>query len=172
MIHLKLFLSFLKLGMFSFGGGYAMIALLEQEMQVNYPWIAEKEIVDILAISEMTPGSIAINAATFFGYRVGGVFGAAISTMAVVLPSFIIMNILIYLINKYKKLEVVDRFLYGVRPIILGLIISGAYAVGKTSPLNIKSLIIFGLTFYLVSFKKFNAIYAMIFAGIAGAIIY
>lgn len=172
MIYLKLFLSFFKLGLFSFGGGYAMIALLEQEVAMNYPEISQGEIVDILAISEMTPGPIAINSATFFGYRVGGVMGSLIATLSVILPSFIIMSILIYILNKYRQSETIEQFLSGVKPVIIGLILSGAYAIGKNAFIDIRSFIIAGLAFYFVSFKKFNGIYAIIIAGVAGAILY
>jgi len=172
MIYFKLFLSFFKLGIFGFGGGYAMIALLEQEIARNYPAVAASEVVDILAISEMTPGPIAINSATFFGYRVGGSLGSLVATISVVLPSFIIMSALIYIINKYKESKLVDNFLSGVRPIVLGLILSGAVAIGKNGFTDYKSLIIGVLAFYLVTFKKLNGIYAIVLAGLAGAILY
>ncbi len=172
MIYFKLFLSFFKLGVFGFGGGYAMIALLEQEIARNYPAVAASEVVDILAISEMTPGPIAINSATFFGYRVGGTLGSLVATISVVLPSFIIMSGLIYIINKYKGSKLIDNFLSGVRPIVLGLILSGAVAIGKNGFTDYKSIIIGALGFYLVTFKKLNGIYAIVLAGLAGAILY
>lgn len=172
MLYLKLFLSFFKLGAFGFGGGYAMVALLESEIATNYPDIGSGELVDILAISEMTPGPIAINSATFFGYRVGGLLGALVATLSVVLPSLIIMSILIYIINRYKGSEVVDSFIVGVRPIVLGLIASGAYAIGRNGFRDLASVLIGLSAFYLVTFKKFNPIYAIILAGMAGAILY
>lgn len=172
MIYLSLFLTFFKLGAFGFGGGYAMIALLEQEIARNYSYIDSSEVVDILAISEMTPGPIAINAATFFGYRVGGVVGSLVATVSVVLPSFIIMSILIYIIKKYSESKYIAWFISGVRPVIIGLILSGAVAIAKGVEINFVSLIIGLSAFYFVSFKKLNGIYAIILAAIAGAILY
>ena len=92
-LYIKLFLTFLKIGAFTFGGGYAMIPLISREAVENHKWIEDKDILDIVAIAESTPGPIAVNAATFVGYRVGGVLGAFCATLGVVLPSFVIIYI-------------------------------------------------------------------------------
>ena len=98
-----LFITFFKIGAFSFGGGYAMLPLIEEEViQVN-SWLTSTEFIDILAISEMTPGPIAINSATFIGYKVSGVFGSAVSTLGVTLPSFIVMSIIFHFVYKFKN---------------------------------------------------------------------
>lgn len=172
MIYLKLFLSFFKLGLFGFGGGYAIVSLLEQEIINHYPLVPTSEVVDILAISEMTPGPIAINAATFFGYRVAGLLGAIVATVSVILPSFIIMSILLYILAKYKGSNVIDNFIDGVKPVVIGLILSGAFAVGKTALVDFKSLVICLTIFYLTTFKKLNGIYAIILAAVVGGLLY
>ncbi|NLV89566.1 MAG: chromate transporter, partial [Tissierellia bacterium] len=89
---IKLFISFFKIGAFSFGGGYAMLPLIKEEIIDVHGWLTNTEFIDIIAISEMTPGPIAINSATFLGYKVAGVLGSVVATIAVVLPSFIVMS--------------------------------------------------------------------------------
>lgn len=168
---IKLFLSFFKIGAFSFGGGYAMLPLIEEEIMVN-GWLTTKEFIDILAIAEMTPGPIAINSATFLGYRVGGIAGALSATIAVVLPSFIVMSLIFHFVAKFKKSPYVQWIFAGIRPIVLGLIGSAAVSVGKNAFIDIKSIIIAGVIFYAVVFKRLNPIYSIILAGLIGVIVY
>ncbi len=169
---IELFLSFLKIGAFSFGGGYAMLPLIKEEIIQVHGWLTSEEFIDILAISEMTPGPIAINSATFLGYRVAGIFGAIIATVAVVLPSFIIMSIIFQFINRFKSSPYIDWFFIGIRPVVLGLIGSAAISVAMEAFIDIKSIILSLIIFYLVNFKKLNPIHGIILAGISGAIIY
>lgn len=168
----QLFTSFFKLGAFSFGGGYAMIPLIESEIINKYGWITNAEFVDIVAISEMTPGPIAINAATFLGYRVKGVLGSAVATLAVVLPSFFVMSLLIYILRKYEDSKYIDWALKGVRPIVLGLIASAAITIGRGAVPSIKSVLIGGLMFYLVGIKNVNGIHGIILSGILGLLLF
>lgn len=169
---LQLFISFFKIGAFSFGGGYAMLPLLEKELIEKHQWISTTDFIDILAISEMTPGPIAINSATFLGYNVSGVLGAVVATFAVVLPSFIIITLIYKSINKFKNSPYVNWIFRGIRPVVLGLIGAAAITVGKTSFVDIKAVFIAILLFYLVSFKKINPILGIILAGILGIILY
>ncbi|MCF6465030.1 chromate transporter [Clostridium sp. Cult2] len=169
---IKLFISFFKIGAFSFGGGYAMLPLIKEEVIEVHGWLTNAEFIDILAISEMTPGPIAINTATFLGYRVSGILGSFVATIAVVLPSFIIMSIIFHFLNKFKDSPYTDWFFIGIRPIVLGLIASASISVAMDAFIDLKSVIISVILFYLVSFKKLNPIYAIILAGITGAIIY
>ena len=108
---IKLFLSFFKIGLFSFGGGYAMLPLIKKEIIEVHGWLTNAEFIDIIAISEMTPGPIAINSATFLGYRISGILGSVVSTIAVVLPSFIIMSLIFHFVNKFKDSPYSDWFL-------------------------------------------------------------
>jgi len=169
---LELFISFLKIGAFSFGGGYAMLPLIEEEIIQVHGWLTTSEFIDVLAVSEMTPGPIAINAATFLGYKVGGVAGSIISTIAVVLPAFIVMSLIFHFVTKFKSSPYMDWIFKGIRPIVLGLIAAAAVSVGKSAFTDIKSVLIAGLLFYLVSFKKLNAILGIVLAGVMGVILY
>lgn len=168
----KLFLSFFKIGAFSFGGGYAMLPLMKETVIDHHGWMTNAEFIDILAISEMTPGPIAINMATFLGYRVSGIFGSIVATLSVILPSFIVMSLIFYFINKFKDSPYSDYFFRGIRPIVLGLIASATISVAMDAYIDIKAVLISILIFYLVAFKKFNAIHSIILAGLIGVIVY
>lgn len=149
-----------------------MLPLLEKELVQKHQWITTADFIDILAISEMTPGSIAINSATFLGYNVAGILGGAIATIAVVLPSFIVITLIFRFINKFKNSPYVDWIFRGIRPIIMGLIGAAAITVGKTSFIDFKAVLLALLVFYLVSFKKLNAILGIVLAGALGIILY
>lgn len=169
---LELFISFFKIGAFSFGGGYAMLPLIEEEIIQVHGWLTSTEFIDILAVSEMTPGPIAINSATFLGYKVAGVVGSITATIAVVLPSFIVMSLIIHFIAKFKNTPYVEWIFSGIRPVVLGLIASAAISVGKNAFVDIKSVFIGIFLFYIVSFKKFNPILAVVVAGVLGVVLY
>ena len=168
----KLFISFLKIGAFSFGGGYAMLPLIKKEIIVVRGWLSVKEFIDILAVVEMTPGPIAINSATFLGYRVAGVLGSIVATMGVILPSFIIILIIAHFLEKFKESEYVDWGFKGIRPVVLGLIIAASLTVTKDAFIDFKSVGIGVALFYLISFKKLHPIFAIVLVGIAGVILY
>ncbi len=125
MIYLSLFLSFLKIGAFTFGGGYAMISLIRETTLAN-GWLSEEELLNFIAVSESTPGPIAINMATFIGSSQGGVLGALCATLGVVLPSFVIILLIAALIRNFMKLPAVQATLLRVRPCVVGLILSTA----------------------------------------------
>lgn len=172
MVLLDLFLSYFKIGAFSFGGGFAMLPLIEEEIVHGHGWMAMAEFIDVLAISEMTPGPFAINTATFLGYKIHGVSGAIVATLAVSAPSFIIMSIIFYFINKFKDSPYIDWIFSGIRPVVLGLIGAAAITVGKNAFIDYKSIILAVGTFYLISFKKLNPILAIIGAAGLGIILY
>lgn len=169
---LKLFLSFLKIGAFSFGGGYAMLPLIRKEIIEVHGWLTVKEFIDILAVVEMTPGPVAINSATFLGYKVAGIWGSIAATVGVILPSIVIILIIAHFLSKFRESPYIDYAFRGIRPVVLGLVTSAALTVAKDAIIDIKSLIIGGVLFYFVSFKDMHPITAIILAGIAGAIIY
>lgn len=123
MILLELFIVFFTIGLFTFGGGYAMIPLMQQ-MLTEKGWVSSSDITNFIAISESTPGVFAVNMATFTGFRMGGIIGAICSTIGVVLPSIIIITIIALFVNKIKKNKYVNGFQQGIRPIVIGLIIS------------------------------------------------
>ena len=125
MIYLELFYTFFLIGLFTFGGGYAMIPMI-QEQVVGRGWISEKSLTDFIAISEATPGPFAINISTFVGNSVGGIFGAICATIGVILPSLIIIIIVAMIMKKFIKNRFVQGALAGVKPIVLALILSAA----------------------------------------------
>ena len=120
-IYLQLFLTFFKIGLFTFGGGYAMLPLIQQEV-VGNGWIGEQEIVNFIAVSESIPGPFAINMATFVGSEMGGIFGAVCSTLGVVLPSFIIILLVAKFFMAFKDNKCVKGVMSGLRPAVIGLI--------------------------------------------------
>ena len=121
MIYLQLFLTFLKIGVFNFGGGYAMIPLIRESV-LGYGWMSEEQILNFIAVAESTPGPIAVNMATFVGASQGGVLGALVATLGVVLPSFIIILLIVALLNNLLQFAGVKAFLSGLRPAVVGLI--------------------------------------------------
>ena len=125
MIYFQLFYTFFLVGLFTFGGGYAMIPMIEEQV-VGNGWISDKALTDFIAISEATPGPFALNISTFVGNSVGGVFGAICATLGVILPSLIIIIIVAILMNKFMKNRFVQGALAGVKPIVLTLILSTA----------------------------------------------
>ncbi len=125
MIYLQLFLTFLEIGAVSFGGGYAMIPLIRENM-LAYGWLTEEEMLNMIAVAESTPGPIAVNMATFVGSSQGGLLGSFLATLGVVLPSFVIILLIAAVIRNFLKYKPVDAFLGGVRPAVTGLIIATA----------------------------------------------
>ena len=138
MIYLELFLTFLQVGAVSFGGGYAMISLIREKVLLH-GWLTEDELLNMIAVSESTPGPIAVNMATFVGSAQGGILGSLLATLGVVLPSFIIILLIAALIRNFLKYMGVQAFLGGIRPCVVGLILATAVTlflstvVGKMS---------------------------------------
>ena len=131
MVLIELFLAFLKIGAFTFGGGYAMIAMIQAEAE-RHGWLTPEELVDFVALSESTPGPLAVNMATFVGMRTGGIPGAIIATLGIVLPSFIIILIIAKCFEKYKKNKAVGGIMSGLKPAVVGLIATAFLSVART----------------------------------------
>jgi len=128
MIFLSLFLTFFKIGAFTFGGGYAMIALIQQET-LSHGWMNMEELINFIAVSESTPGPLAVNMATFVGSRMGGVFGAICATLGVVLPSFLIILIIARLFHTYAHNKYVEGAMDSIKAVVIGLIASALFSV-------------------------------------------
>ncbi|MGV8982229.1 chromate transporter [Clostridium sp.] len=128
---LKLFLVFMKVGLFSFGGGYAMIPLLTREIQTN-GWISISEFMNVIGIAEMTPGPIAVNSATFIGYKMNGIIGGAIATLGVAIPSLVIVLLISRVLFRNSNKTSNKVLFYGMRPVVAALIICAAFDVSKT----------------------------------------
>lgn len=167
---LQLFLTFLKIGAFTFGGGYAMIPLITHEAVIKHKWIEEKDILDVVAIAESTPGPIAVNSATFVGYRVGGFLGAALATTGVVLPSFIIIFIIAAVLRQFRELKYVSCAFMGIRAGVLALIIKALISMYKQCPKGVFSYIIMGASFILAAVFNVNVLIIILGCAAAGII--
>lgn len=167
---LTLFLTFLKIGAFTFGGGYAMIPIIEKEMVEKHKWIKSEDILDIFAIAESTPGPIAINSATFIGYKIGGVFGSFCATFGVVLPSFVIISIISLVLREFSDIKAVQYAFNGIRAGVLALIIKALVSMYKKAPKGLFSYILMGASFVLAAFTDINVIFVIIGCGLAGLI--
>ena len=150
---LKLLLSFLKIGLFTFGGGYAMIPLIQREMVEKHRWITSDELLEMVAISESTPGPIAVNIATFVGYRVGGVLGSFCATGGVILPAFFIIAVISVAIKKFENLKMVRYGFMGIRAGVLALICKALVSMYREC--GKKSILIYcnGSSFYFSGFS-------------------
>ena len=169
---LDIFFTFMKIGAFGFGGGLAMLPLIEKEIVHNKGWITIKELVDIIAIVEMTPGPIAVNSSTFVGYKVGGFAGALAGSIGVVIISFILMTLLAKHLTNMKDMSQMKAIFKGIRPAILGLILSAVVSVGKTAIVDMKSVVIAIAVFIGLYKFKIHPIIGIVMAGILGILLY
>ncbi|MDE6967055.1 MAG: chromate transporter [Clostridia bacterium] len=187
-IYLELFLNFLKIGVVSFGGGYGMIPLI-QETVVSHNWLTETEILNFIAVSESTPGPIAINMATFIGSSQAGFLGALLATLGIVIPSFVIILIIAALAKNLMKLAGVKATLNGIRPAIIGLIsgtfitmflgnIIGVKSISQFTAFNWQGLVIFGIiaviyfVYKLIRKKALSPIILILFSACLGMLFY
>ena len=172
-MYLNLFFIFFKVGLFSFGGGYAILPLMQHEVVDVNKWISFKEFMDIVAVSQITPGPISINLATHVGYRIGGILGSTIATTSVVLPSIIIVSLIVIFLKRFNKLPVVQRIFKSLRVTIVGLILAAGIALFvKENFIDYKSYIIFASVLIGGLFFKIGSITLIILSGVAGAILY
>ena len=174
MIYLQLFYTFFIVGLFTFGGGYAMLSLIQNEVVVNHAWITAQEYTDMVAISQMTPGPIGINSATYVGYAVtGNIFGSLLATIAVSLPSFIIILSICRIYEKFKKSNVFASLMKTIRPVVIGMIGAAAgILVTKENFIDWTSWILFAGAFIGAQWLKINPILLIIAGGVIGYIIY
>lgn len=190
-MYLELFLSFCKVGLFSIGGGYAALPLIQEQVVTSTGWLTMEQFADIITISQMTPGPIALNAASFVGIQVAGQFGvlqgilgATIATAGCIFPSFVIVLFVAYMYYKYRSLSVIDGILYGIRPAVVSLIASAGLGILTMSfwtdsiislaATDFVAIGIFALSFALLRIfkKKLNPIYMILGAGALGIAIY
>ena len=167
---LALFLAFFKIGAFTFGGGYAMIPLIQRETVENKKWITDEDILEIIAIAESTPGPIAINAATFVGYRTCGFWGSFAATFGTVLPSFIIITIISRVLEAFQSVKLVQYAFYGIRAGVLALILKALWNMYKKCPKGRLAYAIAAAAFILVAVLKLNVFAAIILSAVAGLV--
>ena len=172
---LVLFLSFFKIGAFTFGGGYAMLSLLENEFVSKRGWLTKDEFLDMLAIAESTPGPIAINSATFIGYKTAGVIGSAFATLGVVLPSFIIIYIISLFLDKFLALTIVANAFKGIQACVVYLIGSVGIKLFKQMekkplPIAIMVCVLVCMITLSILAVKFSSIIYILISGALGVI--
>ena len=171
-IFLELFLTFFKIGLFTFGGGYAMLPLIQEEV-LAHKWMEVEEIINFIAVSESTPGPFAINCATYVGMETGGVLGAICATLGVVLPSFIIVLLLCKVYERWKNHYMFQGVMAGLKPATLGLI--GTAMLTLTTPENFidwKSFVICIVAFLLLYFKKAGVFTIIGLGALVGLLVY
>lgn len=181
MILLELFLTFAKIGLFTIGGGYAMIPLIQEEI-IRRNWLTLEGVIDILAISEMTPGPFAINASTFIGIQQAGIPGAIFATTGVITPSFIIVLLVARYFTKFKDHSLVQGLLTGIRPAVIGLIATATFSIMKSvfsitassifTLVNLKSIVILGLVLVGIYKLKIHPALMIIISAILGMLFF
>ena len=190
MIYLLLFITFCKIGLFGFGGGYAMLSMIQGEVVTRYNWISASEFTDIVAISQMTPGPIGINSATYVGYtavmnagysQAWAVLGSVIATFAVVLPSFVLMIAISRFFLKYQKHPLVEAVFRGLRPAVVGLLAAAALVLMNAENFGsydtdlyqfLVSVAIFLVAFVGTRKFKVSPILMIVLCGVAGFLLY
>lgn len=163
---LKLFLTFLKIGAFTFGGGYAMLPLFQRDIIERNHWLTQSDFLDIVATAEMTPGPIAINTATFVGYKLSGFWGSLVSTLAIVLPSFISITLLAFILNKLKDNKDAQSGIKGMRPAVTAMIITAALSLAPQSIVRPLDIILFAGALILSWKNWLNPIVVLLGSGV------
>lgn len=184
MLYVKLLWSFIQIGLFSIGGGYAAMPLIQHQVVDVHPWLTMTQFADIMTIAEMTPGPIAINSATFVGIQVAGIPGALVATFGCILPSCVIVMSLAYLYYRYQGLSMVRGILYGLRPAVVAMIASAGLSLLTLSfygtrqlpadlgGVNWISVLIFAVGLFILRRWKASPILVMAGAGVAGILLY
>ncbi len=165
---LTLFLTFLRIGAFTFGGGYAMIPLIQREMVETHGWVSDDDILEIIAIAESTPGPIAINSATFIGYKVAGVWGSFFATLGVVLPSFVIISIIAYVLRNIMDIEAVKYAFSGIKAGVLALVLKAWWTMYKKCKKSTLAYFLMLFAFVAVAFLGVNTLVVIISSGVIG----
>ncbi len=168
---IDLFFTFCRIGGLTFGGGYAMLPIIQKEIVEEKKWATEEEVLDYYAVGQCTPGIIAVNTATFIGYKVHGIIGAIVATLGVVFPSLIIITIIAALLKNFANYSIVQHAFSGIRVVVIALIISAILKLAKTSIKNSTTLIIAIIAFILVAFVNLSPIYIVIAAACIGLIL-
>ncbi len=169
-IILNLFITFFKIGAFTFGGGYAMIPIMEREIVENKKLIDDEEFTDMLALAQASPGPVAVNTSIFIGYKIKGLMGALSSLLGTVLPSFLIILIIAVFFNDFKNLKIVDQIFSGIRPAIAALILSSVVGMLKKGDNLSKRIIIAVIVALLVGFLDISPVIIIIAGGLISVI--
>lgn len=183
MIYLDIFLCYFQIGLFSIGGGHASIMLIQSMVVESRSWLTLTEFIDMITISEMTPGPFALNSATFVGVKTGGIFGGALATFSCMLPSFLIVLLLAYIYKKYQQLTVVSGALKGIQPAVTSLIAAagisllflalfGTNVIAEIKSVDYIAVVLAIIAFIVLRWKKVNYVLMILCTGAVGALIY
>jgi chromate transporter len=176
-LYLDIFITFFKIGIVSFGGGYAMIPIIQSEVEAHN-WLSLSRFTDITAVSAMAPGPIATNSATIVGYSVAGLIGAVVACISVTLPSLLLILVIGRLFIKFQEHSIVKAIFYGLRPTIIGIIAYAAIKfalcngiIGGAEFVDLKSLIIMLVSFFMIIKTKIHPVFIIVASGVIGMII-
>ncbi len=169
---IKVFLTFVKIGAFSFGGGYAVLAFIEREIVGQHGWLNPEEFIDLVALSQITPGPIAINSSTYAGFKAAGMLGAAAGTIGVTCVSYILVVATASRLEKMKDAAWVQWVFSGLRPAVIGLIASAAFSIANSAVSNFKGAFIGLVSFLLIIKMKWHPILVIAISGVLGILLY
>lgn len=169
-ILIELFISFMRIGGFTFGGGYAMLPLIQKEIVERRGWASDEEVLDYFTIGQITPGVIAVNTATFIGYKKAGVLGGMVATFGVIFPSIVIISIIAAVLTNFAELPVVIHAFNGIRACVCVLILTAVYNMAKKSVIDVFTALIFIATAVLTVLKVTSPVVLVIVAGVVGVL--
>lgn len=158
----KMFRTFFKIGAFTFGGGYAMIPMIQKEVVEENEWVDTEEFMDIIAIAEVTPGPVAVNTSSYVGFKVAGLKGAIICTLGTVLPSFLIILFIAMFLGHFRENPIVEKIFLGIRPAVVALIFSAVYKLGKGMKITVPRIVISIATVLVITLLDISPIYIII----------
>lgn len=165
---LRLLFAFMRIGGFTFGGGYAMLPMLRRELVEKYRWATEEELMDYYAIAQCTPGVIAVNTATLVGYRVCGVWGGLVATLGVIFPSLVIITMIAALMQSFADIPAVQHAFIGIRACVCALILDSVIKLGKKAIVDVPTLVIAIVVLGMTCFTKFSPVMFVLLAAVAG----
>ncbi len=165
----KLFSSFFRIGAFTFGGGYAMLSLIQKEVVENNKWASDEEVLDYYAVAQCTPGVIAVNTATFIGYKQGGILGAVAATLGVVLPSLLIITVIASVLQNFMQYEIVRHIFGGIRVAVAVLIVNAVITMGKKAIKDILCVFLgLGAFAFSMIFPNLSPVFVVLAAALVG----
>ena len=167
----EMFLTFLKIGAFTFGGGYGMIPIVQKEIVDKRKWINEEDFLDAMAVAQGSPGPMAVNVSIYVGYKVKGVVGAIVAALGSILPSFTIILIIAKYLYQYRDSPILDKVFMGIRPAIVALILSAVYTLGKSARFGYKRITISVIVVILIAFFNVSPIYLILAGGLGSVLI-
>lgn len=168
---LNMFITFFKIGAFTFGGGYAMIPIIQEEVVSKKKWIDDSEFMDAIAVAQGSPGPVAVNTSIYVGYRIGGLPGALTAVLGTILPSFLIILLIAMFFYQFRDYAIIDKIFLGIRPAIVALILSAVYKLMRKTKFGYKRLLISLAALLAIVFLDISPIYLVIAGGV-GAVVY